>query len=128
MDTATRGHLIDEGVVTPGGLTHTPKYRRCPKACGLVLLGAINDFGVDTWLDPYPVTIPGELAALMAGRRTFATVERELFLRDAWRIRARNADREPVWVEHRCGSPPFDINYRHVKKARKADKFGPPPF
>ena len=128
MDTNTKAHLIDAGIITAGGLTHTPRYRRCPQACGLVLLGAINDYGIDTWLDPYPVTVAAELAALMAGRRTYACVERELILRDAWRISHRNADVEPAWVEHHCGSPPFEINYRHVKKTSRADYSGPPPF
>lgn len=128
MDTYLRAHLIAEGHITETGLTRTPRFRHCQRGCGLLLLGAINDFGTDTWLDPYPVTVPAELAALMAGRRTYAVIERELVQRDAWRISHRDADREPAWVEHRCGSPPFPINYRHVKKARKADYSGPPPF
>jgi hypothetical protein len=128
MDTYLKRHLIGEGHLSETGLTHRPRLRHCQRGCGLVLLAAINDYGLDTWLDPYPVTIAAELAALLDGRATYTQCENELVLRDAWRISRRNADREPAWVEHRCGSPPFEINYRHVKTKTRTDYSQPPPF
>jgi hypothetical protein len=128
MDTHVKRHLINEGHLSETGLTRHPRYRHCQRGCGLLLLAAINDFGQDAWLDPYPVTVAAELQALMAGRTSYTVIERELVSRDAWRIRGRNADREPAWVEHRCGIPPFEINYRHVKKAIRPDYSQPPPF
>jgi hypothetical protein len=85
-------------------LTHKPKPRRCPK-CLAPTLGAINDLGLPTHLDPAPLTNAGELLAQITGRATYALDSGEIYQRGPWHIRGRPADAEWVYAEHACGKP-----------------------
>jgi hypothetical protein len=85
-------------------MTHKPKPRRCPK-CHTPTLGALNDLGIPTHLEPAPVTNTGELLAQLTGRTTYALDAGDIYTRNHWHIQGRPADTERVYAEHVCGSP-----------------------
>jgi len=119
-------HLIQTGVMTADYITKKSKHQRCPH-CGLYTLVGLDEFPHPIAVDPMPTTTPGELFALLTGRRSFALDGDELYERDAGRLEHRRADDTPVYAEHRCGSPPLPINQRFIP-TKPADLDGPPPF
>jgi hypothetical protein len=80
----------------------TTKTRVTTHRCGRIVFDAIVE-GLPVHADPTPLTPIGELAALLAGRRTYDLARRELWHRDRWRICRRE---HPVVADHRCGIPP----------------------
>jgi hypothetical protein len=88
---AVNGHLIST----------RPSVRRCPR-CGGLILTAVAE-GVPAHVDPVPVTVAGEMAALLVGRRSYTLAHGELVTRDVDRV---SRPRGAVLVDHRCGQPP----------------------
>ena len=125
MDQRVRAHLIGEGIITEQGLTRTPKHRRCP-TCREIIYGAIDDLGLDALASAWPVTVAAELAAHMAGRRTWSHVAGQLVARYWDRIETRSANDEPVHVAHTCGIPPPETNTLWMKAP--PPEYTNPPF
>ena len=116
--------LIADGHMTEHHVTRKLRPRRC-KACRAACLAAIDDTGIETWVDPHPVTVDGELFALMAGRVTFMAFGEELCHRDAGRITHRDANAISVYAEHSCGAPMLPHKTRTTKTVSDTNE---PPF
>jgi hypothetical protein len=83
-------------------LISTPaKPTECPQCRAQILAG--YDTGLRTHVDPRPVDQAAELAALLAGLRTYAMVGGELAYRSAFLIRHGQVGRG-IHVEHRCAT------------------------
>lgn len=106
------------------------KTRRCPICRATIVTGLDEGVGPDiATVDPHPLTIEGELLALVAGRATYGISEGfELGYRDTWRI--QHLPPEPrgytVHATHKCGTPPFPHYPLPVKK--KKTRHERPPF
>lgn len=106
------------------------KTRRCPTCRQPIVTGFDDAVGPTVaTVDPHPLTLEGELLALVAGRATYGISEGfELGYRDAWRI--EHLPPEPrgytVHATHKCGTPPFP--HYPFKKKTKRPKTERPPF
>ena len=124
-----KAHLLGEALMSETGVLRKPRMRHCRRGCGLVLFAGLDDMGLEAWCWPHPTTVPGELGALMAGLVTFGHVDGELVRRCHRRITWRDADREAVYVQHRCADPPPPVSELHRRKTRKEiAPNSPPPF
>lgn len=124
-----RRALIANGVISDTGLTRNARYRRCRRGCGLILLAAIDDLGIDAWAWPNPTTTGGELTALLSGLTTWANPDARLLHRTSSKITHRPAHTERVYVQHRCTDPQPETNSATViAKRNTADYSQPPPF
>jgi hypothetical protein len=68
--------------------------------CGSEIIYAVAD-GLPARVDPTPLTLANELAALLDGRWTYALRAGELVHRDQWVIRAGIVGTS-LHAEHRC--------------------------
>lgn len=116
--------LINQGVMTEQGVTRTPRQRHC-SGCGRVVVAAITDLGFEVAVDPLPLTIEGELDALVAGRETYALLDHgELVWRNHHRITFRSADEEQAHALHECDrsqQPEVNEKFLPKKKAETRD-------
>ncbi len=124
MDAWLRRKLIDDGTMTEDGVTKRARQRH--HVCGMLVLAGIDDLSIEAIADPWPVTVADELAALLAGRCTWTLIGEEMVYRAAHRIRYRNADEEPAYVEHICGVRAYPQNPRHKKPRTRARSDNPP--
>jgi hypothetical protein len=110
-------HLVS----TPAAATTCRKCRR------IVLAGWSDGFMVRT--DPQPLNALGELAALVAGKRTYnvSAVTRLLWLRDTYNIGRRD---HQVLADHICGAAQPPPEYRAPPTAVQARSYDTdvPPF
>lgn len=99
------GHLINT----------RPVCAPCPRCHRLQWTG--HDGGLSYRVEPVPVTVLAELAALVAGVRSYALIGGHLVARtvDAMRADLRRP-RPPVVLDHRCSRPipAADVEPRHV--------------
>lgn len=122
----------------PHFITTTPNLIHCAH-CQRPLLAATVD-GLDTHIDPTPLTPAGELTALLTGRPTYDLRGELLARRTAVRIRGGNRDL-PVVAEHTCRpTQPAHIDHAHLEataallqrltggQVAAADPNQPPPF
>lgn len=120
--------LIAKGLMDHQGVTATPKARHC-RRCGAAVIAAIDDDGLTTAVDPHPTTVAGELAALLAGIRTYTHIPGyRLLHRRAGRIRMNDPDEYDVLIGHRCRNPPPPINPNRERPRKEYDDDAPPPF
>ena len=129
LDQRTRAMLVANGTLTPTGLTVKARHLHCPRGCGLVLL-ACQWLGFEFWCDPWPLTVRGELEALLAGRTTFTrgTYTDGLRLRQRWDIAVKSPDRHDVHAEHLCGHPHHEVNHARIRPERATSRYDAPPF
>jgi hypothetical protein len=110
----TAGQVLDGPhlITTRPGLIHCRTCRRP------VLAATVG--GLDRHIDPVPLTEPGELAALLAGRPTYdlaGSMADHLIRRTVHHIRA-GARRLPVVALHDCAPPdPAHVDHTHLEKA-----------
>lgn len=69
--------------------------------CGAALIYCLSE-GVPQRVDIHALTAAGELAAILAGRMTFALIRGELLHRHEFRIKHGKA--APIFAAHRCGT------------------------
>jgi hypothetical protein len=96
-------------------ITSKPKPEQCPRCGRLQLIG--HDEGLRYRVEPVPLHAHAELAARLAGRRTYAVIAGQLALRDQDRITGdRRRGRPPVIATHSCArpTPPADVDQAHV--------------
>lgn len=101
--------LIRTGAITETGLSRRARPRPCPTCKTWTITGLDADvMAFEATCDPAPLTPLGEVAALMAGRRTLGLVQRsgryELEQRWAEHIDA-DRHRLDVLASHTCGQP-----------------------
>lgn len=106
MPTHVARHLVAEGKMTTGRITHKPQYRRC-KRCSAVTIAVLAG-SLEVWLWPDPTTPLGELQALTSGGDTWRVHEitKDVWGRRAWDIKRTSADDVDVHVQHRCDDDP----------------------
>lgn len=118
--------LIGEGHMTEDHLTHRARPRTC-KDCWAALLAGVDDLGTDAIVDDAPLTVRGELQALLAGKRTWALCGQELCARDEWFIQRFTADTLPVYAAHQCGTA-LPENTPHIHTDKAAPDYSEIPF
>lgn len=125
----TRGHIDQRGI------GRTVQSRLCRKCGRPVMVGTdAMVTGVSVAADPAPLTVFGELAAVMDGCATFDltfTTRYEIDYRDQWRIEGVPAGtgRSDVVAEHRCGRFNTAIKESHfVGRISTLNSIGEPPF
>lgn len=105
--------LETKGLLDGDGVHRSARARYCPTCHQPVMAGLDGDVGgFAVKVDPTPVDAGGELAALMAGRRTYTLAwlanRYELDYRDAGRMQftppGTKANHDVV-VSHSCNSP-----------------------
>ena len=126
IPTWLKQHLINTGAWSTDGCTRKASLRH--HQCGhLVLYGLDADTAAGTAIvDPLPLTVGGELAALLTGRNTYEYRPhiKELDHRDKHMIAGKPAGSDPhipTLAEHRCGSPPLP----HLQPATQPRKENP---
>ncbi len=85
-------------------ITTPPMCAPCPRCGRLELTGHAE--GLSYRADPVPLTAHAELAARIAGRRTYALIAGQLAYRNPSRIAGDHRGRPPVFADHRCQQPP----------------------
>ena len=102
LDDALRAHLIAGGKLTPSGLGQAAQLRTCPRCWQWIVRGLDHRrCALEVTCDPVGLTPRTELAAVLAGCRTYELWGTELERRDASKI-ARGMPK-PVVATHRCG-------------------------
>ena len=107
--------------------TRRARLTTCPR-CHAAVIRALDApvAALDVRLDPVPLDIRAELAALISGRLTYDLIPagfgQEIEYRDEMRIRKRNY---PVLAEHQCPGP---IPATAVRRPRKRRSDARPPF
>lgn len=110
-------------------LTTRARIDACPH-CAAATIHALDApvAAIDTRLDPQPLTVAAELAALLSGRRTYDLIpiagRHEIAWRDQWRIPHR---RYPILATHQCPGL-IPANALPSRRPRKARTNEPPPF
>lgn len=82
------------------GKTTQPVPATCPRCRALILTGWSE--GLHARVDPVAIGQAGQLAAVLAGRATYALTGDGLIERTSWRTRY---PRGQVLAEHRCHMP-----------------------
>lgn len=77
------------------------------RRCGAHLLVAHVE-GLTARVDAHPINPTQEIAALLAGKWTYTHDWKQLFYRDAPRI--RSGDPGPIHAEHRCPPAPTPVH------------------
>jgi hypothetical protein len=111
------GHLIDAGVLWADGVSRRARLVACPRCRQAVIRGLDDpDNAMEARCDPWPLSVQGEVAALVEGLGTFDLSRegdgRALDYRYAESIQGRPAGLTPDWdvvVEHRCGRGPQGV-------------------
>ena len=121
-------YLDSQGVLDSATrLTRRARLVRC-RQCGAKVLAGLDDLTRPLYCEQFPTTAPGELQALMGGRRTYTLIIGELCLRDEHRIAYRSASGEPVHAEHQCYDPaPLPMNLAFIQGTPSID-YDEPPF
>lgn len=102
-------HLQAIGVADSAGLAgafRTARLRHCLRGCGALVVCGLDDdvCALPATCDPSPLDHTGELAALLAGFRTYSLDDKsQLWFRDADAIKAKW--RGTILPEHKCGQP-----------------------
>lgn len=101
--------LIEEGKISPDGISRTLRRRKCTK-CGMpVMVGLDDDVAAMTvYLDPWPLSEMGEEVILITSEMTYTviggTVKPEAIPRDSFMRRRRPASEgHVVLAAHKCG-------------------------
>lgn len=95
--------------------TTRPLAAPCPRCHRLQLTGL--EEGLPYRVEPAPLHAQAELAARLAGRRTYALIAGRLAYRNPERIRGdAHRGRPPVFADHRCEHPtqPGDVDPTHL--------------
>lgn len=109
------------------------------RLCGAkVLVGQDDsDGGIETYIDPEPLSVAGEAVAVLTGRRCVVLmreaghwVAQRRLLTD---VAKERQPREDVLVEHRCNAPPLpstSTSFRPVPGPREIElpTYEEPPF
>jgi hypothetical protein len=105
-------------ITGPHFITTSPTLITC-RHCGRPILAATVE-GLDRHVDPVPLTLAGELAALLAGRPTYdlaGAMRDHLIRRTVHHIRG-GARQLPVVADHDCASPdPAHVDHSHLEVA-----------
>ncbi len=111
-----RRHLERTGAIGRDGIARQARPRRCPRCGAVVLAGLDADLAaLRAVVDPAPLSAQAELAALLAGRRTFRLANAdggrvEIDARDHFAISATPPGGNVIVVAaHECGKPLAEI-------------------
>lgn len=80
------------------------------RACSRPIITGLDDetAGLTARCEPYRISAHGEVAALRAGRWTWALLRGRLERRDRWSIPGHPPEDGTVLAEHSCDHPPPD--------------------
>jgi hypothetical protein len=129
--------LIERGILQIDGVNRRARLRACPRCRAVCLEGLDDDRCAGmARVDPVPLSVLGEVAALMDGLATYElhTPGGRLTLdyRDSWCVQARpagNTLRVDVMAQHRCGRRSQGICASMLQKAYGiTDVQDVPPF
>lgn len=127
-----RAHLEKRGLWNADAVGRAARARTCRRCGRTILVGLDGDLCADVALaDPSPLSVLGEAAALVLGRRTYslrwASSRLELDYRSSFHIRPHR-DRLDVVAEHDCHSLPLPSLASVLSVASPARYDGDPPF
>lgn len=114
---AAKRALIAKGLMDDQGVTARPRQRHC-RRCGAAVIAALADT-LTVAVHPTPTTVAGELAALLAGARTYQVWGSSMSYRDHWVIRAavNHPDVVDVHVAHSCGMAAPEANPKRMRSS-----------
>lgn len=98
-----------------------PTIRHLKHGCQEIVAAALDHWAcaLTVYLDPWPLSPVGEVAALRDGRRTYQMRSWGVRIRNAYRITGNPpGPRTTVLAEHRCGEP-IPATWRQPSPARK---------
>jgi hypothetical protein len=125
-----RRQLEAAGRLDTDGVGRAASGASC-RGCGAQVLQGLDDdtCALPAAVDPQPISVLGEAAAVLAGRDTYDLWGRarvELDYRDAVRIAWPRA--WPVLAAHTCGAPPLPADPTVPRHARRPAVSDTPPF
>ncbi|HEY7824308.1 MAG TPA: hypothetical protein VIG24_15810 [Acidimicrobiia bacterium] len=84
-----------------------PKHKIAKHRCGALVMACLDHWAaaITVYLEPYPLSVQGEVEALRHDRATYQVTDWGARIRNAYRIKAKPAQVATVLAVHRCGEP-----------------------
>jgi len=99
-------HLITQGFITEGRIGRKIQNRRCKKCKAHIITALDADMiALLAECDPTPLTLQGEITALVQGRWTYRLQYEHLNRRYQLEIAATPANTTTVLQQHQCPNP-----------------------